>query len=130
MKKVLLMNPSLSTLNMGDKIICEAAKKQLQGVLEDAFQVEISTHLPVSVNYAKLLKASVFDYSFVLGTNLLMGNLMGRFKQWNINPIIASILPQTTLVGAGWWQYNNEPNWYTKKIYQSILGGGLQPFCT
>ena len=77
-------------------------------MLEDAFQVEISTHLPVSVNYAKLLKASVFDYSFVLGTNLLMGNLMGRFKQRNINPIIASILPQTTLVGACWWQYNSK----------------------
>lgn len=121
MKKVLLYDPSISTLNIGDEIICNSAKNELSSILDDAFVVNVSTHLPISYNYAKLLSNANFDYKFVLGTNLLMGNLFKRFKQWDINFSNASLLGPCILMGAGWWQYNNDPNFCTRKLYQKIL---------
>lgn len=121
MRRILLYNPSLSTLNIGDRIIVESAKKELSPILDNAFVVDVSTHLPVSINYAKILANSGFDYRFVLGTNLLMGNLFRRFRQWDINLMNAKMLGPCILMGAGWWQYNDEPNAMTKQIYQRIL---------
>ncbi len=121
MKKILLLNPAISTLNKGDEIICESAISQIDYLLNDAFVVNVSTHLPVSEVYASLLKSSGFDHTFVLGTNLLMGKLTGKFKQWDINRETSQLLPKCVLIGAGWWQYNNEANYRTKKIYHKIL---------
>lgn len=119
MKKIIRYNPSLTTMNMGDFVIFDSIEKQLGPLFKDAFNVDVSTHLPISYIFSNLLKEA--DYKFVCGTNLLMGKLNGIFRQWDINLFNAAKLGPAILIGAGWWQYNNNPNGYTKKVYKKIL---------
>lgn len=124
MKKIIRYNPSLTTLNMGDYIIFESVKRELGFLFEGAFNIDVSTHLPVSYVFTKLLQDA--DYKFVCGTNLLMGRLNGIFRQWDINFFNAKKLGPAILVGVGWWQYNNLPNMYTKNVYKRILAVEFQ----
>ncbi len=119
MKKIIRYNPSLTTLNMGDFVIFDSIKTQMADLFEDAFNVDVSTHLPVNYIFTRLLSEA--DYKFVCGTNLLMGKLNGIFRQWDINIFNAKKLGPAILIGAGWWQYNNKPNAYTKRVYKKIL---------
>ncbi len=119
MKKIIRYNPSLTTMNMGDFVIFDSIKTQMGELFEDAFNVDVSTHLPISYIFTRLLTKA--DYKFVCGTNLLMGKLNGIFRQWDINIFNAKRLGPAILIGAGWWQYNNKPNGYTKRVYKKIL---------
>lgn len=119
MKSVVLYSPGLSSMNLGDKIISESAKENLSFVLNNSFQVEISSHLPQSYYYMRHLKDA--DYKFVLGSNLLKSTFFGFKRQWDITLRLSKITGPCILVGAGWWQYNNKPNLYTKILLKSIL---------
>lgn len=121
-KKIVLYNPAISSLNMGDHIIFDGAYRQLEDILNSAFIVEISTHLPVS-GYLRHTKD--FDYKFVCGSNLLRGKMNRLFRQWDINIFNAENIGPCVLVGAGWWQYGDEPNYYTKKLYKKVLTSDL-----
>jgi len=103
---------------MGDHIITEAAYNQLKFLLDGAFLYEVSTHLPVS---KRLNSVKDFDYRFVFGSNLLRGKMNRRFRQWDINILNANKIGSCILVGAGWWQYGDDPNYYTKKLYEKVL---------
>ncbi|WP_214798864.1 polysaccharide pyruvyl transferase family protein [Exiguobacterium sp. s50] len=117
-KKVLMYNPAISSLNMGDHIIGDGAYNQLQNLLEEAFVVDVSTHLPVS---RYLRHTEDFNYKFVCGSNLIRGKMNRLFRQWDINLLNSNLVGPCILVGVGWWQYGDEPNIYTKKLYQKVL---------
>lgn len=119
MKNVVLYDPGVSSMNLGDKIISQAAKEQLDFILKDSFAVEVSTHLPQSLYYMRHLAKA--DLKFVLGSNLLKSTFFGFKKQWDINLRLSKITGPCVLVGAGWWQYGNKPNLYTKILLKSTL---------
>lgn len=116
--KIHLLNPAISSLNIGDEIISDGVKAALSNILRDSFIVETSTHLPNS-NYTKRLK--FFDYKFICGSNLLRGKMNRFFRQWDITYRDILWLSDLILVGVGWWQYNDNPNIYTKILYNKIL---------
>ncbi|WP_423188943.1 polysaccharide pyruvyl transferase family protein [Alkalibacterium sp. f15] len=118
LKKIVLYNPAISSLNMGDHIIFDGAYNQLEYLLNKSFVVEVSTHLPVS-RYLRHTKD--FDYKFVCGSNLLRGKMNRLFRQWDITIVNARQVGPSILVGAGWWQYGDEPNLYTKELYKKVL---------
>jgi len=118
LKRILLFNPAISSLNMGDHIIFNSVYNQLTSLINEAFVVEVSTHLPVS-RYLRYTRD--FDYKFVCGSNLLRGKMNRLFRQWDINIFNAKYIGPCILVGVGWWQYGDEPNLYTKKLYKKIL---------
>lgn len=119
MKKVIIYNPSITTLNIGDKIIFESVMENIQPIIEDAFTIHVSTHLPVSSVFADLLE--VADYKFVCGTNLLRNMLDRRFRQWDINCFNAKKLGPCTLIGVGWQKDKFPFTPYTKHLYKKIL---------
>lgn len=119
MKHILMIDPAVSAVNIGDEIISESIRKQISFLLKDSFITNISSHLPLSWNYKYAIGDC--DYKFVCGSNLLMGKLNGRFKQWHIGYQDIKFLRNSIIIGAGWWQYNNEPNLYTKVLYRNIL---------
>ncbi|MCK1236518.1 polysaccharide pyruvyl transferase family protein [Streptococcus uberis] len=118
-KKIVLFNPAISSFNMGDHIIADAAKNQLDFILSDAFTVEVSSHLPISRMYMRHTKD--FDLRFVCGSNLLRGKMDRLFRQWDIRLDQADLIKNSILVGTGWWQYGDDTDIYTKKLYHSIL---------
>ena len=119
MKKIILFSPELSSMNLGDAIIATSAKENLDFMLDDAFAVEVSTHLPISWFYMRHLKN--FEYRFVLGSNLLKSTFFGLKRQWDITLRKSGLVKPCILVGAGWWQYGNKPNLYTKYLLKKVL---------
>jgi polysaccharide pyruvyl transferase WcaK-like protein len=119
MNKVILYNPSITTLNIGDEIIFESVYKNIQPLLEEAFVINVSTHLPVSAVFADLLRTAY--YKFVCGTNLLRNLLERRFRQWDINCFNVKKLSPCILIGVGWQQDRFPFTPYTKNLYRTIL---------
>lgn len=119
MKKIVLYSPGLSSMNLGDKIIAESAKDRIDFLLKDSFSVEVATHLPQSFYYMRNLRSA--DYKFVLGSNLLKSTFFGFKRQWDVTLRLAKVTGPCILIGAGWWQYGNKPNLYTKLLFKSIL---------
>lgn len=119
LKKIVLYNPAISSFNMGDHVIALAAKDQIEFITKDAFVIEVSTHLPISRMYMRHIKD--VDYRFVCGSNLLRGKMNRLFRQWDIRLDQADLVGESILLGTGWWQYGDDPNLYTKKLYNKIL---------
>lgn len=119
MKKILLINPGISSLNIGDEIISDGVKKGIKKLLNSGFITDVSSHLPLSIMYSRAIGEQ--DYKFVCGSNLLKGKMNRLFKQWHISYKDIPLLKGVILVGVGWWQYNDRPNLYTKVLYKRIL---------
>lgn len=119
MKRIVLYNPSISTLNIGDEIISESAISYIKRLYPDAFYTQISTHLPISRQYMQHIKN--FDLRFVCGTNLLKGDMLHGFRQWDISLWNASCVGKCILLGCGWWQYQKNTDLYTRLLYRSVL---------
>lgn len=119
MEKIILFNPAISSLNLGDHIIAYACKENIESLLKNKMCIDISTHLPISNLYMGLIKN--VKYSFVLGSNLLMNNMNGRFRQWDIKLWNTRRINKAILMGVGWHQYSSKTNSYTKKLYNRVL---------
>ncbi|EHG1305041.1 polysaccharide pyruvyl transferase family protein [Vibrio parahaemolyticus] len=119
MKKITLYSPGLASYNIGDKIIADSAKREMQPLLSKAFVTEIPTHTPHSWYYMRPLIKN--DYKFVLGSNLLKPTFFGFKRQWDITLFKSWITGPCILIGAGWWQYGVKPNFYTKLLYKKVL---------
>ncbi len=118
MKKIVLYNPSITTLNIGDSIIFDSVHKELSPLLEGAFRVDVSTHLPMNKLFLRLLSDA--DYKFACGTNLLR-NMHERFRQWDIGLSNASKVGPVILVGVGWQKGKYPMTPYSKAVYKKVL---------
>lgn len=117
-QRVLLYDPAVSSLNMGDHIISDSCRRELEPLLENAFVVQISSHLPVSKYLSYIGRIA---YRFVCGSNLLRGRMNARFRQWDITPLRARLVGPAVLMGVGWWQYGDDSNLYTRHLYRKVL---------
>lgn len=122
MKQVLLLDPGVSTLNLGDEIISQACEAGLSHAIDDAYVVRVSSHLPVS---KYLSYGGHWDETFVCGSNLLRGKMNSRFRQWDVTPWTMRWISDAVLMGVGWWQYGDEPTAYTKWLYRRLLHADL-----
>jgi polysaccharide pyruvyl transferase WcaK-like protein len=114
-----LINPSIGSNNLGDIIIYDAVYMHLREIFPDAFLTNYPSQL--HRNYDARLKMSEENYLFVGGTNLLSSNMDDRF-QWKIDPMdILYLKNKATLMGVGWWQYQEQPNSYTKNLFDKVL---------
>jgi len=46
---------------------------------------------------------------------------MNSYNQWKINLIDGFFLNDIILIGVGWWQYQNDANFYTRYLLKSVL---------
>ena len=51
MKHILMIDPAVSAVNIGDEIISSSIREQISYILKDSFVTNISSHLPLSRNY-------------------------------------------------------------------------------
>jgi len=118
MKKILLFDTSICTDNLGDYLIMESIKIELRKFFPDDFFINIPTHDKVGKNSINKIKIS--DFKFVCGTNLLSSN-MNSYSQWKINIWYSRFITNVILIGVGWWQYQNSPNFYTRILLNRIM---------
>lgn len=122
MKKITIFDTSVCSENIGDYIIMDAVDNQLYQLFKNEMLFHSLTHGKVSKETYRLNRIS--NYSFIGGTNLLSSN-MNSYNQWKINMIDALFLGGIVLMGVGWWQYQENPNLYTKILLNNILNKSI-----
>ena len=126
MKKIMLLDTSIGSSNMGDHIIMECVKKELSYILDDNFVYNIPTHLCAFNGYSVWRNSLAIqtytncDYKFAGGSNLLVKNLKTHYPQWNIHKFDSRPLEGIVLVGVGAGAGERTNN-YTTKLYQKVL---------
>lgn len=127
MNKIAIFDTSQSSLNMGDYIIKDSAKKEMNNVLANSFVVQFPTHSPVLHSYQVKSKNHITNYikecnyKFILGTNILKQNMFRRFTDWNVNIFNCYPYRESILVGCGLTGDINKINFYTRYLYKKIL---------
>jgi polysaccharide pyruvyl transferase WcaK-like protein len=127
MKKVVIFDTSVATLNKGDEIIMESAKKAIKEITKDSFVITLPTHTPVFNWYepfrlnsrSRILKD--IELKFVCGTNLLNTNMFRPRSSWNINIFTTKPIQNSILLGVGSGGNSKKINYYTRKLYNSVL---------
>ena len=119
---VALLDPTISSENLGDWII----QKAILQVLLEIMPAEQVVHLPtqdIVGNRSKRLAAQA-SWRIVGGTNLLSSNML-KYRQWAINILNAASIGPAVLLGVGWWQYQPAPTGYTKAVLRRALSNDL-----
>lgn len=122
MKKVMIFDTAVCTENVGDYIIMDAVNNQIFQLFTNDMIFHSLTHDKISNATYRLNRTS--NFSFIGGTNLLSSN-MNSYNQWKINIIDAFFLRDIVLMGVGWWQYQENPNLYTRMLLRNVLNKNL-----
>jgi glycosyltransferase involved in cell wall biosynthesis/polysaccharide pyruvyl transferase WcaK-like protein len=117
-RQICLMDTGIGSRNMGDHIIVDSIKRHLRELFPDAIFVTVPTHEYLGPESLKLLDSSAVR--LVCGTNLLASH-MDEYKQWKLGGLEFAALRDVTLLGTGWWQYQEAPNRYTELLLNRIL---------
>ena len=133
MKRIILLDPSVGSTNLGDEILLRCARRELESVFHaDCFFIPLPTHLQAFRLTDKIPPRPVLveeirnaDYRFVCGTNLLSESLLRRTSPWHLNRPTAEILRGSILMGAGGAVPGADSRGfaaaYTKKLYRTVL---------
>lgn len=119
MPYITILDTSFTSINLGDYIIMDAVRKELDSLFpEDQFVTLPSHEVMWRTSYRRLKKSRL---TFVGGTNLLNARI-NKNKQWYIG-LKEAVLAKDLfiLLGVGWWQYQQKPNRYTKFLLRRIL---------
>lgn len=133
--KIGILDPGLqdhkgnASVNLGDLIIQDAVKQELTQLFPQAEIVHYSSHAPLTSE--QLSNLSSFAAVIVGGSNLLSSRLRpyNRWSekyerwtnQWAISLIDAIRIKNATLLGAGWVQYQNPPDFFSRMMYRFAL---------
>ena len=118
MKTISVLDTSICSSNLGDQIIMDAVNSILYEMFPDRLFINFPTHDVISSDSYRLMSKS--SLIFVGGTNLLSSN-MNSYNQWKVSLMDSLFITDITLMGVGWWQYQNQPNLYTKILYKRLL---------
>lgn len=115
---IALFDPSIVSSNLGDQIIIDSVIGELSKLMPFDQIINIPTQEIISG--VSIKKANDAKVRFVGGTNLLSSHMMS-YRQWKIDLIKSYRLHDVTLMGVGWWQYQNNPDIYTRTILRNVL---------
>lgn len=118
MRTVSILDTSICSSNLGDRIIMDSVQKILDYLLDDALFIHLPTHDVISKESYRSMKKS--DLILVGGTNLLSSN-MNSYNQWKVSLWDSLFVKNIILMGVGWWQYQKKPNLYTSLLYNRLL---------
>lgn len=123
MSTAIIYDPSISSLNLGDRVISLSCRSVLEPFLSERYVVEFSSHLPIP----RLFMSHFRDpgYKFLLGSNLLMSEMNHRFRQWDVTLLNAGSVGPVISMGVGWHQYAQPVNRYTARLYRKLFGHDL-----
>lgn len=127
MKKILILDTSVATQNVGDTIINKSVEANWPELFESNFIVRFPSHTPPYSWWQQLFfprkcnLAKNADLKFLCGTNALYTNMLRPIPQWNVHLWNANLLKETILLGVGAGINSSTVNFYTKKLYTTVL---------
>lgn len=115
-KKIMLLDTSVGSENIGDYIIMDAVRRELRDIFPNSFFANVATHDNIGVMARKIHKSS--DYTFIGGTNLLSGVYHGKNSmQWKVGFSESRYLNNAIGLGVGWSNYKS----YKEVQYQPFV---------
>ncbi len=118
-KNISIFDTSIATQNVGDEIIMDAIYNELNEVFDDAMFLKIPSHEIIGISSLSLIRNS--DFGIVGGSNILASS-MNKYRQWKISILQSFLIKnKTILLGVGWRNYQQKPNFYTKKLLKNLL---------
>jgi Polysaccharide pyruvyl transferase len=115
-----LLDTSISSNNIGDKIIVESIKAILKDIGIEA-PISLPTHEPWKIKEFKHVKG--IKYWILCGTNALNSHHFFKVNsQWRLNLSQVPFLRNKVIgLGLGWWQYQGNLDFPTALLYRTIF---------
>lgn len=127
MKRVLLFDTSVATLNMGDEIINRSIEANWPELFSSSYIMRMASHTPMHTPLQHLLyrrKLSQFksaDLKFLCGTNALYTNMLRPLPAWNIHYLNCGPASGTVCLGTGLGVNSRSVNRYTQALFRRVL---------
>lgn len=119
MKIISILDTTISDYNIGNQIIMDAINRTIDEIFKDDFIFRLQYAEKFGKQSLNYIRKS--DYTFFGGTNSLSSQ-MNKYSQMGFSMSdLLFIKNKLILFGVGWWQYQNEPNLYTKFFLQNLL---------
>ncbi len=117
-----LLDTALASTNLGDEIIMDAVRRELDGLFDDRLTFTVASHEWMGAQGRRILARS--DYAIAGGTNLLSSRMWFRPNR-KVKPLDAIIGRKVVLMGVGWYQYQGKPDPYSRWLIGSLLSRHL-----
>ncbi len=118
MRVVTLLDTAVASTNVGDQIIMEAVRRELQEPLADALVYSVASHEWMGRKSRGLVRRS--EFAIAGGTNLLSSRMWIR-SVWKLSPRDALSCRHVVLMGCGWYQFQHRPDPYTRWLLRRVL---------
>lgn len=118
MKRAVLLDTSVASTNLGDQIIMQAVRAELERPLKDALVSSVASHDTMGRKGRSLVRAS--DLVIAGGSNLISSHIWMR-SVWRLRPLDAFIGMNVVLMGVGWYQFQSKPDPYTRWLLRKVL---------
>lgn len=118
MKIVSVLDTAITSFNLGNQIIMESVYDVMEELFPEEFLYSLPWEGPVSRTAHRYLRRS--DYVFFGGTNSLSSHML-KYKQMGFRARDLLFFGNLTLLGMGWWQYQNRPDLYTRIFIRRLL---------
>lgn len=116
--KISICDTTICDDNLGNQIVMDAINPVIDRIFRDAFIIKLQYLEKFGRFSYRHIRES--EYTFFGGTNALSSQ-MNRYSQMGFTLADAMRVNNVVLVGVGWWQYQKEPNLYTRFLLQRIL---------
>ena len=118
MNKISLLDTSICDSNLGNQIIMDSINKIINDLFYDDFIFRLQYLENFGITSLKYMKES--EHTFFCGTNSLSSK-MNRYSQMGFRIKDLFYVNNLVLFGVGWWQYQENPNLYTKFLLKHLL---------
>jgi hypothetical protein len=118
MKVISVLDTAITSYNLGNQIIMEAVYDIVEELFPEDFMFSLPWEGHVSKASHRYMRTS--DYIFFGGTNSLSSHML-RYKQMGFRVRDLVRFNQLTLLGMGWWQYQDDPDLYSRLFIKRLL---------
>ena len=118
MKRAVLLDTAVASTNLGDQIIMQAVRAELDRPLKDVLVASIASHDTMGAKGRGLVKAA--DIVIAGGSNLIASHMWVR-SVWRLTPRDAFLGMNVVLMGIGWYQFQAKPDPYTAWLLKRVL---------
>ena len=127
MKRLAEFDTAIGTANLGDEIILQSFRKEMEALYRECFILRFGTHL---INFSalryilggrKIEFLNNADYKIIAGTNLLSRNIKKTSGQWPVNGFQKYLYEDSILAGVGLTLEPGRPTRKTVRFYHKTL---------
>lgn len=116
--RAVLLDTAVASTNLGDQIIMEAVRRELERPLAGALVTSVASHDVMGPKGRGLIRGA--QLAVAGGTNLISSHMWLR-STWRLRPADAFLGAKVILMGVGWYQFQARPDPYTAWMLRRVL---------